>query len=265
MYRSLSTRTNGVTSRWRFEIDVVGRGKAVRMLHRTRVRATEVTNGGRADGRTVPKNGRGHGRTDAQSLADWGVTCRTPDPAPLLGISRVACVFSDTLSLDPHFQWTTFRHILSKLWQRYNWVGPWSNGQWRESPDPQLYILKWFRHSAEEQRKRWRVSTQDLTAMKTARVVVHTILLFSTSIEALSVREAEVDAVNLKVAHYLGLEEVPDWENVSLPISVSRVKTLESFGTPLQEICSCSCLIVLPGPTWVLNKIYIFFRAPVLH
>ena len=78
-------------------------------------------------------------------------------------------------------------------------------------------------------------------------------------------REAEVDAVNLKVAHYLGLEEVPDWENVSLPISVSRVKTLESFGTPLQEICSCSCLIVLPGPTWVLNKIYIFFRAPVLH
>ena len=28
-------------------------------------------------------------------------------------------------------------------------------------------------------------------------------------------RESEVEAVNLKVAHYLGLEEVPDWDNVS--------------------------------------------------
>ena len=57
--------------------------------------------------------------------------------------------------------------------------------------------------------------TQHVTAMKTARVAMLEVLLILTCTEALSVREAEVEAVNLKVAHYLGLEEVPDWENVS--------------------------------------------------
>ena len=33
--------------------------------------------------------------------------------------------------------------------------------------------------------------------------------------EALTQKEAEVEAVNLRVAHYLGLEALPDWENVS--------------------------------------------------
>lgn len=51
--------------------------------------------------------------------------------------------------------------------------------------------------------------------MTTAIVTMLKVIFFAICTEALSVKEAEVEAVNLKLAHYLGLEEVPDWENVS--------------------------------------------------
>ena len=52
-----------------------------------------------------------------------------------------------------------------------------------------------------------------MSTMRTG--VMHAIFFFLTYATAHSVKEAEVRAVNLKVAHYLGLNEVPDFKNVS--------------------------------------------------
>ena len=46
-------------------------------------------------------------------------------------------------------------------------------------------------------------------------VVIRMLLVLAVGTEALTLKEAEVEAVNLRVAHYLGLEALPDWENVS--------------------------------------------------
>ena len=54
---------------------------------------------------------------------------------------------------------------------------------------------------------------QHMSTMRTG--VMHAIFFFLTYATAHSVKEAEVKAVNLKVAHYLGLNEVPDFKNVS--------------------------------------------------
>ena len=54
---------------------------------------------------------------------------------------------------------------------------------------------------------------------RAAMVVIVVIRMFFVlavgGTEALTQKEAEVEAVNLRVAHYLGLEALPDWENVS--------------------------------------------------